>query len=93
MLQAVLKLMRFRSFMGILGGKPGLARYLVGNTEHSFVYLDPHCVKSNQQTEDFLNESMFSMPQDKVDTSMGLCFYLNDYAELLRFYYDDLALL
>ena len=55
MLQAVVRLMKFRSFMGILGGKPGLARYLVGYTDNSFVYLDPHCVKNNQQTEDFLN--------------------------------------
>ena len=80
MLESVIKLMQLDSFMGILGGKPGLARYLVGCTESSFVYLDPHCVKNNQAAEEFLNESMFSMPQDKVDTSMGICFYVEDYS-------------
>ncbi len=51
MLQSILKLMKLRSFMGILGGKPGLAHYIVGFTEKSFVYLDPHCVKVNESTE------------------------------------------
>ena len=32
------------------------------------------------------------MPQDKVDTSMGLCFYAGDYGELLKLY-DDLSML
>jgi hypothetical protein len=54
--------------------------------------LDPHCVKINQNAEDFLNETMFSMPQDKVDTSMGLCFYVHDYADLMKLY-DELGML
>ena len=45
MLQSVIKIMKLSAFMGILGGKPGLAHYIVGFTEKSFVYLDPHCVK------------------------------------------------
>lgn len=45
MLESVKKLMEISAFMGILGGKPGLARYLVGKTDTSFIYLDPHCVK------------------------------------------------
>jgi len=34
--------------MGILGGKPGKAHYIVGTTRKNFIYLDPHCVKSNK---------------------------------------------
>lgn len=45
MLKSVLAIMKINSFMGILGGKPGLAHYIVGLTETSFIYLDPHCVK------------------------------------------------
>ena len=47
MLQSVVEIMKLDGFMGILGGKPGLAHYLVGFTQNSFVYLDPHCVKGN----------------------------------------------
>ena len=36
--------------MGILGGKPGLAHYIVGFTDKSFIYLDPHCVKRKDET-------------------------------------------
>ena len=45
MLKSVINIMKLNSFMGILGGKPGLAHYIVGFTEKSFIYLDPHCVK------------------------------------------------
>ena len=43
--------MQLPAFMGILGGKPGLAHYIVGYTDKSFVYLDPHCVKQKQNAE------------------------------------------
>ena len=92
MLKSVVSTMRLPAFMGILGGRPGLAHYIVGFTEKAFIYLDPHCVKKKESTEEFLNERMFSMPQDKVDTSMGLCFYVEDYAKLLKLY-DDLKML
>ena len=32
------------------------------------------------------------MPHDKIDTSMGLCFYASDYGELLKLY-DGLLML
>ena len=32
------------------------------------------------------------MSQDKVDTSMGLCFYVEDYSDLLKLY-DNLSML
>lgn len=50
MLKSVIKCMELRSFMGILGGKPGLAHYIVGFTDKSFIYLDPHCVKRKDET-------------------------------------------
>ena len=55
MLQSVIEIMKLSAFMGILGGKPGLAHYIVGFTDKSFIYLDPHCVKGHQGTEEFLN--------------------------------------
>ena len=36
------------STMGILGGRPGKAHYIVGTTNDSFIYLDPHCVKDQK---------------------------------------------
>jgi hypothetical protein len=48
MLASLLKIMKLPAFMGILGGKPGLAHYIVGYTNKSFIYLDPHCVKQKQ---------------------------------------------
>lgn len=33
---------------------------------------------------------MFSMPQEKVDTSMGVCFYVEDYAAVIKLY-DELS--
>ena len=32
------------------------------------------------------------MPQEKVDTSMALCFYVEDYSDLLKLY-DNLSML
>ena len=51
MLKSVINTMRLPAFMGILGGRPGLAHYIVGFTEKSFIYLDPHCVKKKESTE------------------------------------------
>lgn len=66
--------------MGILGGKTGLAHYIVGFTNKNFVYLDPHYVKeSTGNIEDYFGSAMFSMPHEKVDTSMGICFFVKDY--------------
>ena len=45
MLKTIFEIMRFPSFMGILGGKTSLAHYIVGITNKSFIYLDPHYVK------------------------------------------------
>ncbi len=45
MLKNLLQIMRFPSFMGLLGGKSSLAHYIVGYTNKSFIYLDPHYVQ------------------------------------------------
>lgn len=79
MLQSILALMRLSAFAGILGGRPGKAHYIIGATDKNFIYLDPHYVKENQSTEEFFSLNMFSMNHEKVDTSMGICFYVGDY--------------
>ncbi len=35
---------------------------------------------------------MFSMPYEKVDTSMGICFFVKDYGEFIRLCDDLLSL-
>ena len=50
-----------RNCIGILGGRPGKAHYIFGTTEKSFVYLDPHCVKDNNQIDSFFCQNMFSI--------------------------------
>ena len=83
MLQSVLSLMRLSAFAGILGGRPGKAHYIIGTTDKNFVYLDPHYVKEKQSTDEFFSLNMFSMGHEKVDTSMGICFYVGDYPEFV----------
>lgn len=46
LLETIVRILKEESnCIGILGGRPGRAHYLVGTTDKSFLYLDPHCVK------------------------------------------------
>jgi hypothetical protein len=52
----VINLLKYeRHCIGILGGRPGKAHYLIGTTEKSFIYLDPHCVKDNNEIHSFFS--------------------------------------
>ena len=64
--------------MGILGGRPGKAHYIFGTTEKSFIYLDPHCVKVQKNMESFFSDKIFSISHERIDPSMGLCFYVKN---------------
>jgi cysteine protease ATG4 len=84
MLNEVIKILRKeKNCVGILGGKVNKAHYIFGTSQHSFIYLDPHCVKNQMNIESFLCETLFSMPHERVDTSMGLCFYLSSFKEMI----------
>jgi hypothetical protein len=75
--------MKMSAFAGILGGRPGKAHFIIGATAKSFIYLDPHCVKEKSEAEEYFCMNMFSMGHEKVDTSMGLCFFVANYAEFV----------
>lgn len=68
-----------KNFVGLLGGRPGKAHYIIGTTEKSFIYLDPHCVKYQMDIESFLCETLFSMSHDKLDSSLGICLYFKNF--------------
>lgn len=72
-----------KNFVGILGGKPGKAHYIFGCTDKSFIYLDPHCVKNQEELDSFHCETVFSMPFSKIDPSIGVCFYFSNFSEML----------
>mmetsp|Transcript_16385 Transcript_16385/g.14079 ORF Transcript_16385/g.14079 Transcript_16385/m.14079 type:complete len:86 (-) Transcript_16385:487-744(-) len=38
------KLLTIEESIGMIGGKPGLAYYIVGYTQDKLIYLDPHYV-------------------------------------------------
>ena len=83
-LQTVIELLKQEaSFIGILGGRPGKAHYIFGTTDTSFIYLDPHCVKVQKNIESFFSDKIFSIAHDKIDPSMGLCFYVKNISELV----------
>lgn len=75
-----------KNCIGVLGGRPGKAHYIFGTTDKSFIYLDPHCVKETNDIDSFFCSSMFSIPHENIDPSMGLCFYVRNSAELLKLY-------
>lgn len=83
MIQSVLSLMRLTSFVGILGGKPGKAYYILGTSKNRFIYLDPHCVKEESHLEEFFCGKMFSLGHEKADTSMAVCFYVGNISEFM----------
>jgi hypothetical protein len=62
MLASVIATMKLSGFLGILGGRPGRAHFIMGTTKTNFIYLDPHFVKGEEQAEEFFCSNMFSMP-------------------------------
>lgn len=45
-LRVVNRMMEFKTFMGIIGGKPEKALYFLGRIGDNYIYLDPHTVQS-----------------------------------------------
>jgi len=45
MLASVISIMKLSGFLGVLGGRPGRAHFIMGTTQSNFIYLDPHYVK------------------------------------------------
>lgn len=84
---ALKKTFHIKSTLGIIGGRPNHALYLIGYTEDDIIYLDPH---TTQQYIDFdacdgspIDDTSYhcacpeKMPFDKLDPSLALCFYFH----------------
>lgn len=89
MLTAVMGL---KQSLGIIGGKPGKALYLVGMDGDEFSYLDPHFVQpsSNRKNMEILLPTYFcdsyrTIKYEQLDPSVGLGFYISGTADLQQF--------
>lgn len=71
--------------VGILGGRPGEAYYLVGMQEDYLIFLDPHCtkdavphsleeIKNSQRT--YHEPTAKKLHFSKLDPSLGFAFLL-----------------
>lgn len=59
---ALKKTLQFKNSLGIIGGRPNHALYLIGYTENDIIYLDPH---STQQFVDFDSSSVTNAPEQR----------------------------
>lgn len=85
------KFIEFPQFQGIIGGKPKKALYFVGKQDKHYIYLDPHYVQTAEkdlknQKDSYFCASFRKCKNTAIDSSMGVCFYIRDVAELNSFY-------
>ncbi len=80
------------SSIGVIGGKPGKALYIVGKDGDEFVYLDPHFVQpsTNRKNVDSLMETYFcdsyrTVKYESLDPSVGFCYYLSNLEAIAGF--------
>jgi len=84
--------MNLKQSIGLIGGKPGKALYLVGMDGDEFSYLDPHYVQpsANRKNVESLLPTYFcdsyrTVKYDSLDPSVGLGFYIANTADLQDF--------
>lgn len=85
---ALRKSFRFKNSLGIIGGRPNHALYLIGYTNDDIIYLDPHSTQQYidlDSTEDGIPDDLTyhcacpeKMSIDRLDPSLALCFYFQD---------------
>lgn len=68
---ALRKTFKFKNSLGIIGGRPNHALYLIGYTEDDIIYLDPHSTQQfidfdSQSNQDELPEDLKSLPLDST---------------------------
>jgi len=78
--------------VGILGGRPNEAYYLVGMQGEHFIFLDPHksenCVPEQMiwnKHQQYHEQSAKKIHYSKVDPSMGFGFLIRDEKEFDKF--------
>lgn len=89
------EILTFPESVGMLGGKPGLAYYIMGHVEDKLIYLDPHFVQESLKSrKDLDDETLFStyfsssiryLSLEDIDTSVGFAFWIKDEVEFERF--------
>lgn len=84
------KLLGLRSSLGIMGGVPRKALYIVGYSGNQLVYLDPHYVQDYvdkktlfENMETFFCKDFRTLYRDNIDPSMALAFYLRSLEDLV----------
>ena len=78
--------------MGLLGGKPGEAYYLVGIQGQSMIFLDPHCTQDavnpaniRQRHTSYHESSAKRILYTKLDASVGFAFLLKKDSDFQKF--------
>lgn len=93
--KVIQKYMKFKQFVGLIGGKPNFAYYFFGFKEpDNLLFLDPHKVQSHvenieenyeeHRTKYHCNE-VRSVCIEKLDPSMGFCFLLKTHEDYSDF--------
>lgn len=80
-------LLNFPQSVGLIGGKPRSAFYIIGHQSNGLLYLDPHHVQTACQSEADLTASLSTyhcthpsvLPLAEVESSLAAGFYLQDY--------------
>lgn len=78
------KLLSFPESLGIIGGPPGQAYFMIGYVQDMLICLDPHFVqdsvrviKNNEDIKSYYGSPRYVRFCD-IDTSVGMAFYIKD---------------
>jgi len=85
--------LKFPQSIGIIGGKPRSALYIVGSQEDSLLYLDPHFSQPSARTHDELSAQASSytcelpllLPLKQAESSLGVGFLFSNKPDFIAF--------
>jgi len=80
------ELLSYPESVGMIGGKPGYAYYIVGHVHDKLIYLDPHFVQESVKSRKVLKENLSSyhcqaaryVNYSEIDTSIAMAFMIKD---------------
>ena len=86
-------LLNFPQSVGLIGGKPRSAYYIIGHQGDGLLYLDPHHVQTACQSEADMRASQSTyhcshpsvLPLTEVESSLAAGFFLQDHAHFRDF--------
>ena len=85
------KLLELKWNIGMMGGRPRMAHYVVGHQNNALLYLDPHYVQncSEDSIRDYMTFRAPARPQtlvsEGVDSSVAFCYYIANAEEFAEF--------